>query len=196
MNANKITKALECCVTSKCGDCPIFYNDEARRVPGLCIATLEKNALDLINSLQAEKEALIAGQETMSKYIEEQQAEIERLQESIELMKGAKCVYSYDGETLEYCTASPCPVYKTAEQIKSEAIKEFAERLCEGRVLNDPVVIAVKAELKEMLGDTENRIKPEYHDGDPDCPICPNCRTPLNEMEDCDCGAKIDWSEE
>ena len=34
--------------------------------------------------------------------------------------------------------------------------------------------------------------KPEYRDGDPDCPICPNCRTPLNEMEDCDCGVKID----
>ena len=39
-------------------------------------------------------------------------------------------------------------------------------------------------------------LKPEYHDGDPDCPICPNCRTPLSEMEDCDCGQKIDWSEE
>lgn len=38
--------------------------------------------------------------------------------------------------------------------------------------------------------------KPEYLDGDPDAPICPNCRTPLNEMEDCDCGQKIDWSEE
>ena len=37
--------------------------------------------------------------------------------------------------------------------------------------------------------------KPEYLDGDPDRPICPNCRTPLNEMEDCDCGQKIDWSD-
>lgn len=32
---------------------------------------------------------------------------------------------------------------------KSEAIKAFAERLCKGRVENDPVVIAVKAELAE-----------------------------------------------
>ena len=37
--------------------------------------------------------------------------------------------------------------------------------------------------------------QPEYRDGDPDAPICPNCRTPLNEMEDCDCGQKIDWSD-
>ena len=36
------------------------------------------------------------------------------------------------------------------KNLKSEAIKEFAERLCEGRVSNDPVVIAVKVELEEM----------------------------------------------
>ena len=29
--------------------------------------------------------------------------------------------------------------------------------------------------------------KPEYLDGDPDCPICPNCKTPLNKKEDCSC---------
>ena len=38
---------------------------------------------------------------------------------------------------------------------KFEAIKEFLERLCEGRELNDPVVIAVKCELKEMVGEKE-----------------------------------------
>ena len=37
--------------------------------------------------------------------------------------------------------------------IKAEAYKEFAERLCEDRVSNDPVVIAVKVELKEMVGE-------------------------------------------
>lgn len=35
-----------------------------------------------------------------------------------------------------------------------EGIRYLAERLCEGRVSNDPVVIAVKTELK-MTGDTE-----------------------------------------
>ena len=38
------------------------------------------------------------------------------------------------------------------KEIKSEAIKEFAERLCKRRVENDPVVIAAKAELDYMLG--------------------------------------------
>lgn len=38
------------------------------------------------------------------------------------------------------------------QQAKSEAIKEFAERLCKGRVENDPIVIAVKAELDYVIG--------------------------------------------
>ncbi len=41
----------------------------------------------------------------------------------------------------------------TVEEIKAEAIKDFAERLCEDRVTNDPVVIAVKTEMKFMIGE-------------------------------------------
>lgn len=99
----EIIKALECCTNNEdCLNCPL-QDDYANCNP---IGA----ALDLINR---------------------QQAEIERLGKRLEAVQGAKCVYSYDGETLEYCTASPCPIYKTAEQIKSEAIKEFAERLKE-----------------------------------------------------------------
>ena len=36
------------------------------------------------------------------------------------------------------------------EKIKGKGIKEFAERLCEGRVSNDPVVIAARCLLKEI----------------------------------------------
>ena len=43
----------------------------------------------------------------------------------------------------------------TVEEIKAEAIKAFAERLCEDRVPNDPVVIAVKTEMKFMIGEQE-----------------------------------------
>ncbi len=39
--------------------------------------------------------------------------------------------------------------------IKARAIKAYAERLCEGRVSNDPIVIAVKVELQEMIGAQE-----------------------------------------
>lgn len=67
-----------------------------------CSETTANAALDLINH---------------------QKAEIERLKEC------PKCVYEYDGETTEYCVQGPCSNFKTVEQIKSEAVKEFAERL-------------------------------------------------------------------
>ena len=55
--------------------------------------------------------------------INRQKAEIERLKEC------PKCVYEYDGEVTEYCVQGPCPNFKTVEQIKAEACKEFAEKL-------------------------------------------------------------------
>ncbi len=61
--------------------------------------------------------------------INRQKAEIERLKEC------PKCVYEYDGEVTEYCVQGPCPNFKTVEQIKAEAYKEFAEKLqafCKG----------------------------------------------------------------
>ena len=78
--------------------------------------TLIKSAIDLINRLQAE---------------------IERLKEC------PKCIYEYDGNTTEYCVQGPCSNFKTVEQIKTEAIKEFAEKLnkrfylCAGRCVVD-----------------------------------------------------------
>lgn len=63
---------------------------------------LEKYALNLINR---------------------QKAEIERLKEC------PKCIYEYDGKTTEYCIQGPCSNFKTVEQIKSEAYREFAEKL-------------------------------------------------------------------
>ena len=52
-----------------------------------------------------------------------QKAEIERLKEC------PKCIYEYRGEMVEYCIQGPCSKFKTANEIKSEAYKEFAERL-------------------------------------------------------------------
>lgn len=55
--------------------------------------------------------------------INRQKSEIERLKEC------PKCVYEYDGEVTEYCVQGPCPNFKTVEQIKAEAYKEFAMKL-------------------------------------------------------------------
>ena len=54
--------------------------------------------------------------------INRQKSEIERLKEC------PKCVYEYDGEVTEYCVQGACHNFKTVEQIKSEAYKEFAEK--------------------------------------------------------------------
>ena len=96
--------------------------------------TLIKSAIDLINRLQAE---------------------IERLKEC------PKCIYEYDGNTIEYCVEGPCSNFKTVEQIKYEAYKEFAEHLKERWSNNNYDSPDVDFDdfisnlLKEMVGETE-----------------------------------------
>ena len=42
---------------------------------------------------------------------------------------------------------------KLYSEIKAEAYREFADKLCEGRVSNDNTVILAKCLLKELVGD-------------------------------------------
>lgn len=55
--------------------------------------------------------------------INRQKTEIERLKEC------PKCVYEYDGEITEYCVQGPCSNFKTVEQVKAEACKNFSQKL-------------------------------------------------------------------
>lgn len=92
-----------------------------------------------------------------SSFINRQKTEIERLKEC------PKCVYEYDGEVTEYCVQGPCPNFKTVEQIKAEAYKEFAERIRECCNSNDDlladawlsVTTDIDCVLKEMVGEEE-----------------------------------------
>lgn len=103
---------------------------------GFCEEELQDLVLDLINR---------------------QKSEIERLKEC------PKCVYEYDGEVTEYCVQGPCPNFKTVEQIKAEAYKEFAEKLeneinCRttlSRQQDKNVVHIIHNLLKEMVGEEE-----------------------------------------
>ncbi len=87
--------------------------------------------------------------------INRQKSEIERLKEC------PKCVYEYDGEVMEYCVQGPCPNFKTVEQIKAEAYKEFAERLKSYLLLNEKGSMSVisfeniDTLLKRMVGEEE-----------------------------------------
>lgn len=93
--------------------------------------------------------------------INRQKAEIERLKEC------PKCVYEYDGEMTEYCIQGACSNFKTVEQIKSEAYKEFVERLIkhkelfyhiglgESRYIIGVETVHIDNLLKELVGDKE-----------------------------------------
>ena len=153
-----IIKALELCFAEKgtkqtCGECPYHQFGE------LCKVKRGRDTLDLINRQQAEndnweKQFRILDVECsrLEKKTEEQQAEIERLKKQHRL------------NLLEQLDI--------AEQIKAEAIKEFAERfinlihthqyiLCDKHnskdygMFTNGIEQAVNETKKEMAGDTE-----------------------------------------
>jgi hypothetical protein len=137
---DRIIKALECCCEDdyECQkfDVDVYDNESCDKCPLNktydCTVILIKQALNLINRQEEMLEAAINGQETLQKYVAEKDEEIERL----------KAVND-----------SFADIGKLYSEIKAEAYKEFADRLCEDRVSNDPVVIAVKVELKELVGE-------------------------------------------
>lgn len=135
MTDNDIIKALECCREfSDCDGCQYGY---LRTGNGLCIYAMQKDALDLIARQKAEIEALIAGQETLQKYIAEKNAEIERL------------TTAYP-KTIE-------SIKKMRDKAKAEAIKEYVDRLTaeliEGGIYPAFVKGKIEKVKKEMAGD-------------------------------------------
>ncbi len=94
-----------------------------------------------------------------------QYAEIERLNAELKAMRGAVDSYKLSCERLREENKILSVNADTAFQdgldenrdlfkkavepeIRAETIKEFAKRLCKGRAENDPVVIAVKGDIK------------------------------------------------
>lgn len=121
MTDNEIIKAFECLCWhhSKCRECPYSPRYEFP----LCQRQISKDSLDLINRQKAEIDSAKAKIEICAEVIERQDTEIKRVKEC------PKCVYEYDGEVTEYCVQGPCSNFKTVEQIKVEAYKEFADAL-------------------------------------------------------------------
>ena len=166
---NEIIKALECCVANDttCDDCPCCNMNE-------CGGFLQKQALDLINR----KTAVI---ERLTNKLEQQEEMMANLGVELTTMRGAANSYKMRYEKAQTEIDKYQHIEKTVkdfwsglkelsafkdlqeptltelleyiEQTNAEAIREFAKKICEGRVSNDPVVIAVKSELKEMVGD-------------------------------------------
>ena len=138
MKDNKIIKSLECCTSFDCEHCDYEIREEIKTLQ--CNDNLMKDALDLINRQRAE--------------IELYKDYNDKLMEKLGKCKIAVGITEEERNQLlnhyfidtEFGNGTPL------QRARAEAVKEFAERLCEGRVSNDPVVIAVKYELKEMEG--------------------------------------------
>ena len=158
MTDNEIIKALECCpkaemtVDCKALGCPVYQkkgcgyvlNCDLNSTTDAIIEGLSKDALDLINRQKAEIERL-------KKHLGEAHYKLEYL--LCEATGGLLSKHTYNADTM--ITYAHNYVLKCSDEAQAEAVKEFAERLCEGKLSNDPVVIAVKCELKEMAGDTD-----------------------------------------
>lgn len=108
-----------------CSICEEYIEGVACTKDQCPVAKMKAENERLEKRLEEEKHALFEQQAYTAKL----QAEIDMLTKRLETVQAAKCVYSFDGETVEFCVQSPCPICKTTNQIRAEAIKEFAERL-------------------------------------------------------------------
>ena len=124
----EVIRVLECCSNLYCVDyCPFKRIDH-------CESKMSIAALDLIKRQKAEIEEL------KEKNFENEKPLNDRVVEAVNAVSEAHRKYerALEGQI------------KTIETAKAEAIKEFVERLCEGRVSNDPVVISARYLLKEI----------------------------------------------
>lgn len=121
MTDNEIIKALECCINDHCTtSCPMNNTTDVRLE---CKYLIAKYALDLINRQKAEIEALIAGQETLQKYRDE---EINRLEIELKAMRGAANSYKAEVERLQ---KENDVLIETYSKCQIAIIKESIERI-------------------------------------------------------------------
>ena len=146
MTDNEIIKALECCGRESCNGCP-YRSDRICHQGNPMI----RDALDLINRQKAEIERLkgnapkifISGK-TPSRYF--------KVKSSQPIL-----IYPYEKTKIE--------LVPSAEQIKSEAIKDFAEKLVHTLVINNEenteifdfsyTLETIDNLVKEMIGEQE-----------------------------------------
>lgn len=129
-----------------------------------------ENALDLINRYEAEKEALISGQETLQKHIATLQAENESLKNAYKQCAWERDVFQTENERLSRITRT------MVGEIKAEAMTEFAEELDKASFITGYTVgyggkdipikhitmANIRSILKEMVGDNNETICKYY----------------------------------
>ena len=132
MTDKEIIYALECCVSDDdCNKCPCY---KIYRF-GCTNSQFTRDTLDLIKRQRKQLKNWQQGNVQLRVMIDDLQTDNERLKKLLE--------------------ESEAKYKEIAKRFYKAGVKDFAKRLCEGRVSNDPVVIAVKAELKDLVGDIE-----------------------------------------
>lgn len=155
MTDKEIIKALECCVKapycSKKTDCPYKGIDN-------CVKKHTLDAIDLINRQQADLEFAKKINALQMEELQKAQAEIERLNSPVLIIDN---VDLSENEIAEKLRNLPVQIFPdNEEQIRNEAIKEFAERLKKEYtetflVSGDTVIEILDNLVKETEGDAE-----------------------------------------
>lgn len=95
-------------------------------------------------------------------------AEIEELQSEIKILKDSNInlheLYQNEKEKVEKAKQKAIDIGRALKTAKAEATISFAKRLCDGRVSNDPVVIAAEALLKELTEEATYEIRKDLAD--------------------------------
>lgn len=101
MNDSDIIKALECCMKAECQNCPMYVKENQS-----CMGIQIFDVVVLINR---------------------QKAEIDRLNIDLKAMRGA--ANSWKAEVQRICKKEFDNIEIDIEAVKSEAVREFAEKL-------------------------------------------------------------------
>ena len=155
MTDEEIREAMACCMMSECQNCPNKGAED-------CAENLIAQALGLILRINEELEATIAGQETLQKALVEKDREVAELNSDLKLLRND---YDYLKEKFDKAIEKNInqrdKILKlisernSAEAIRAEAVREFAERLKEemhkycGEITEDDINNLVK----KMVGE-------------------------------------------
>jgi hypothetical protein len=152
LNAEQIKKALECCASSRyqCEECPI---DQKKKDDCECGTFLAKNALKIVNAQEQKIFALENRLKSARKVEGMLYLEKCKCREAVEKIKELTVDNERVREKADRNLENLKAVLEERDEntIKSDTVRKMREMLCEGRVSNDPVVIAVNVAVKEML---------------------------------------------
>ena len=163
MTDNEIIKALEICnsMSIRCGNCS--YYQIPHKDGKSCSEIMLDDAIDLINRQKAEIKNLNRAIKNFKATKERQRAEIERLQHILVsfMSEVENWDYKYNIDTSHIPQIAVLGTEKgnILKQIKSEAYKEFAERLKKKGNMSKDGIIVVDYQIDNLLEELQNGVK-------------------------------------